>query len=157
MKIRVLIFETKLPGWVQEARAEYIAKITPFTPLEVRTLKGPRAERDDAELKRRKEGEVLLKNLDARDFLILFDEAGRSFPNSEAFAQHLSLAMNSGKPSLVFVIGGPYGFSEDVKKRAQAKWSLSGLTFNHWLAQLVALEQIYRGFTIIKRIPYHNR
>jgi 23S rRNA (pseudouridine1915-N3)-methyltransferase len=69
----------------------------------------------------------------------------------------LGRVLESGKSRLVFVIGGAYGFSDEVYARADMKWSLSALTFNHWLAQLAALEQVYRGLTILKGIPYHNR
>jgi 23S rRNA (pseudouridine1915-N3)-methyltransferase len=157
MKLKFLIFETKSPAWVNEARAEYAAKISAFQNFEVRALKSPSADRDDHEVKRRKEGELLLKQLDGRDLLILFDEAGKIFASSEDFAKQLGRHLESGKAQIVFVIGGPYGFSQDVRDRSQARWSLSPLTLNHWIAQLAALEQVYRGFTILKGIPYHNR
>jgi len=157
MKVRFYAFEGKPPAWVEDARREYTAKLNPFVSFEVRTLKSPTAARDDAESKRRKEGELLLRQLDDRDQLILFDESGRLAQNSESFAKLLSQQLESGKSTLSFCIGGPYGFSEEVKARSQSRWSLSPLTLNHWLAQLMALEQIYRGLTIIKGIPYHNR
>lgn len=157
MKIKFLIFETKTPGWVEEARSEYAAKIGGFMPFEISILKSPSADRDQADVKRKREGEMLLKQLDERDMLVLFDEAGKLAKTSEDFARELGRAVESGKQRLVFCIGGAYGFSDEVKKRAQMKWSLSPLTMNHWIAQLMALEQIYRGFTILKGIPYHNR
>lgn len=157
MKLKLFIFETRAPGWVESARAEYATKIGGFAPFEVQTLKSPSAERDDAEVKRRKEAEILLKHLDDRDLLVLFDEQGKLAKSSEQFAQSLLRALESGKFRLVFCIGGPYGFADEIKTRSQMQWSLSPLTMNHWVAQLMALEQIYRGFTIIKGIPYHNR
>ncbi|MBX3020417.1 MAG: 23S rRNA (pseudouridine(1915)-N(3))-methyltransferase RlmH [Bdellovibrionales bacterium] len=157
MKLKFYIFETKAPAWVETARAEYAAKISPFFAFEVQTLKSPSADRDSAEVKRRKEAEILLKQLDDRDLLILFDEGGKVFRSSEEFSDGLVRAVESGKARVVFCIGGPYGFSAEVKARAQMKWSLSPLTMNHWIAQLMALEQIYRGFTIMRGIPYHNR
>lgn len=157
MKLKFLIFETKSPAWVETARAEYATKIGAFAPFETQTLKSPSADRDSADVKRRREAELLLKHVDAKDLLILFDEAGKAFPSSEDFAKQLGRQLESGKSKIVFCIGGPYGFDESIKQRAQARWSLSALTLNHWIAQLTALEQIYRGFTILKGIPYHNR
>lgn len=157
MKLRWLILEGKVPGWVSDGRAEYIKKISGFVPCEVRSLKTPSADRDQAEVKRRREGELLLDEIEEKDFLILFDEKGKAAKTSEEFSAQLGRVLESGKARVVFVIGGAYGFSEDVYHRADAKWSLSSLTFNHWLAQLAALEQVYRGLTILKGIPYHNR
>lgn len=157
MKLRFLIFETKSPAWVVEARDEYIAKIKPFFPFTIQTLKSPSADRDAASVKLKKEAELLFKNVSEKDFLVLFDEAGKSFPSSEDFSKQLTRCLESGKSEVVFCIGGPYGFDETLKSRAQARWSLSTLTMNHWVAQIMALEQIYRGLTILRGIPYHNR
>lgn len=157
MKLRWLILEGKAPGWVAEARGEYIHKISGFIPTELKSLKTPSADRDQAEVKRRRESEMLLEEIEDRDLVVLFDEKGKSVKSSEEFAVQLSRVLESGKGRVVFVIGGAYGFSDEVYERADMKWSLSALTFNHWLAQLAALEQVYRGLTILKGIPYHNR
>lgn len=157
MKLRFLIFESKAPGWVQDARAEYVNKISPFLPMEFKSLKSPAADRDQAEVKRRLEGQRFLEEFDERDLVVLFDEHGKSVRSSEEFAEQLRRVTESGKQRIVFCVGGAYGFSDEVKKRADAKWSLSTLTMNHWLAQIAALEQIYRGFTILRGLPYHNR
>lgn len=157
MKLKFLIFETKAPDWVEAAREVYALKLKPLVPIEVRTLKSPSGDRDNADIKREKEAEILLDQLDDRDLLILFDEKGKTFTSSEDFAKQLTRVLESGKATAVFVIGGPYGFDPDVQRRAQFRWSLSGLTFNHWVAQITALEQLYRGLTILKGIPYHNR
>lgn len=157
MKIKLVIFETKVPDWVEAARAEYTAKLKPFYPFEIQSLKSPSADRDGADVKKKREAEILLKQLDERDLLVLFDEKGKSFMASEDFAKNLGRLLESGKARIVFCIGGPYGFDESVFARSQARWSLSALTLNHWVAQIAALEQIFRGMTIIKGIPYHNR
>ena len=156
MKLVFTAFETKSPEWAQTARAEYIQKVSHFVPMEWRPIKSPAIDRDDHAVKQKKEAELLFKILEPNDLLILFDEGGSSFKNSHDFSASLRRVMESGKSKVLFVIGGAYGFHPDVKQRAQYKWSLSHLTYNHWLAQLVALEQIYRGFTIIKSLPYHN-
>jgi len=157
MKIKFVIFETKAAAWVETARAEYLAKLKPFIPIDIHTLKSPNVDRDNSSVKMKKEAELLFDLLDDKDMLILFDEGGKSIPTSEEFAKQLSRCLESGKATLVFCIGGPYGFDESVKSRSSFRWSLSGLTLNHWVAQIVALEQLYRGLTILKGIPYHNR
>jgi 23S rRNA (pseudouridine1915-N3)-methyltransferase len=103
-----------------------------------------------------KEGVLILKAINSADVVVLLDENGKQF-DSIAFSSYLQKHMNSGKKQLVFVIGGPYGFSESVYKRAQGKLSLSKMTFSHQMVRLFIIEQIYRGFTILKKEPYHHR
>lgn len=103
-----------------------------------------------------KEGELILSKLTATDHLILLDENGKFF-SSVGFADELQKKMNAGIKTLVFVIGGPYGFSDDVYKKANGKISLSAMTFSHQMVRLFVIEQIYRGFTILKNEPYHHQ
>ncbi|GIM49271.1 23S rRNA (pseudouridine(1915)-N(3))-methyltransferase RlmH [Capnocytophaga stomatis] len=103
-----------------------------------------------------KEGELILKNIDSSHHLILLDERGKEY-TSVGFSEFLQKQMNAGTRQLVFVIGGPYGFSEEVYARANGKLSLSKLTFSHQMIRLFFVEQIYRAFTILKNEPYHHR
>ncbi|MEC4003882.1 23S rRNA (pseudouridine(1915)-N(3))-methyltransferase RlmH [Flavobacterium sp. SUN052] len=103
-----------------------------------------------------KEGELILSKLAATDQLILLDENGSTF-SSVGFSDYLQKKMNAGIKTLVFVIGGPYGFSEEVYKKSQGKISLSAMTFSHQMVRLFVIEQIYRGFTILKNEPYHHQ
>lgn len=105
---------------------------------------------------KQKEGELILAKLTATDHLILLDENGKSF-SSVGFADELQKKMNAGIKTLVFVIGGPYGFSDEVYKKANGKISLSAMTFSHQMVRLFVIEQIYRGFTILKNEPYHHQ
>lgn len=105
---------------------------------------------------KQKEGELILKKLSATDVLILLDENGKQM-DSVGFANYLQKHMNSGIKQLVFVIGGPYGFSQEVYNKAQGKISLSKMTFSHQMVRLFIIEQLYRGFTILKNEPYHHR
>jgi len=105
---------------------------------------------------KQKEGELILRQLNSTDILILLDENGKQYDSVE-FSNHLQKHMNSGIKQLVFVIGGPYGFSQEVYKKAQAKLSLSKMTFSHQMVRLFFIEQLYRGFTILKNEPYHHR
>lgn len=103
-----------------------------------------------------KEGELILGKLNTTDVLILLDENGKQ-TDSVGFSSYLQKHMNSGIKQLVFVIGGPYGFSEDVYKKANGKIALSKMTFSHQMIRLFFIEQLYRGFTILKNEPYHHR
>ncbi len=102
-----------------------------------------------------KEGVLILKKMSSTDTLILLDENGKQF-SSVHFSEYLQKQMNTGLKNLVFVIGGPYGFSEEIYKRAQGKISLSKMTFSHQMVRLFFIEQLYRGFTILKNEPYHH-
>ena len=97
---------------------------------------------------------MILKRVKATDYLILLDERGKEF-HSIGFAEHLN-KLEGRVNHVVFVIGGPYGFSEEVYSRANEKLSLSRLTFSHQLIRLLFMEQIYRSFTILKGEPYHH-
>lgn len=103
-----------------------------------------------------KEGDLILSKIGPYDHLILFDENGKTF-SSVGFSKFLQKKMNSGIKTLVFVIGGPYGFSQEVYTKAQGKVSLSSMTFSHQMVRLFITEQIYRGFTILKGEPYHHQ
>ena len=108
------------------------------------------------EQQKQKEGELILSKLAATDVLILLDENGKQ-QDSVAFSEYLQKHMNSGIKQLVFVIGGPYGFSQEVYNKANGKLSLSKMTFSHQMIRLFFIEQLYRGFTILKNEPYHHR
>lgn len=103
-----------------------------------------------------KEGELILAKITQTDQLILLDENGKTF-SSVAFSEELQKKMNSGVKTLVFVIGGPYGFSDAVYAKANGKISLSSMTFSHQMVRLFFIEQLYRGFTILRNEPYHHQ
>ncbi|WGF92505.1 23S rRNA (pseudouridine(1915)-N(3))-methyltransferase RlmH [Aequorivita marisscotiae] len=107
-------------------------------------------------LQKQAEGEEILKRISTADVLILLDEKGKSH-TSIGFANFLQKKMNSGLKNLVFVIGGPYGFSDAVYERANGKVSLSSMTFSHQMVRLFFIEQLYRGFTILRNEPYHHK
>ena len=103
-----------------------------------------------------KEGELILSKISPTDNLILLDENGKLF-SSVGFSAELQKKMNSGIKTLVFVIGGPYGFSDTVYAKANGKIALSQMTFSHQMVRLFFIEQVYRGFTILKNEPYHHQ
>lgn len=103
-----------------------------------------------------KEGELILSKVSTSDVLVLLDENGKQH-SSVDFSSYLQKHMNSGIKNLVFVIGGPYGFSDTVYQRANGKLGLSKMTFSHQMVRLFFIEQLYRGFTILRNEPYHHR
>lgn len=103
-----------------------------------------------------KEGELILSKVLPTDNLILLDENGKSYTSID-FSSELQKKMNAGIKTLVFVIGGPYGFSDTVYAKANGKISLSQMTFSHQMVRLFFIEQVYRGFTILKNEPYHHQ
>ena len=102
-----------------------------------------------------KEGELILSKLQPTDYLVLLDDKGTAYTSLE-FSEYLQRQINSGMKQLVLVIGGPFGFSSKVHQKAKDKISLSKMTFSHQMIRLFVIEQIYRGFTILRNQPYHH-
>ena len=107
-------------------------------------------------LQKEEEGKLILSKITSTDRLMLLDENGKEM-NSVGFSNFLQKQMNSGIKQLVLVIGGPYGFSEAVYQKASGTLALSKMTFSHQMVRLFVIEQLYRGFTILKNEPYHHR
>lgn len=107
------------------------------------------------EQQRVKEGELILRQLGNSDFVVLLDERGTTFRSVE-FAKFLEQKMVGSVQHIVFIIGGPYGFSEEVYQRANQQLSLSKMTFSHQMVRLFFVEQFYRAFTILRGEPYHH-
>ncbi len=107
------------------------------------------------EQQKQKEGELILKSIQSSDKLILLDENGKEY-SSVGFSDFVQQQMNSGLKNIVFVVGGPYGFSEEIYKRANGKISLSKMTFSHQMVRLFFVEQLYRAMTILRNEPYHH-
>ena len=105
---------------------------------------------------KQKEAEQILAKIINTDFVIILDEKGKQ-PTSKQFADDIQNYMNQSVKNLVFVIGGPYGFSDTVYAKAQGKISLSLMTFSHQMVRLFFIEQLYRGFTILRNEPYHHQ
>ncbi len=142
--------------WVKEGLDLYISRLrhyVPFTLVEIPELK--KAASLSRQQIKDKEGELILKQVGPSDSLILLDEHGRECRSLE-FAEFLEKQMASGSKNLVFTVGGAYGFSEPVYQRANAKISLSKMTFSHQMVRTIFAEQLYRAFTILKGEPYHH-
>ena len=108
------------------------------------------------EQQKEKEGQLLLQKINPSDFVVLLDENGKQFSSLD-FSDWMQKKMNASTRNLVLIIGGPYGFSEEVYKRSNEKISLSKMTFSHQMVRIFILEQIYRAFTILRNEPYHHQ
>lgn len=142
--------------WVKEGLDIYVSRLrhyVQFKVTEIPELKKAQAlSRDQI---KEKEGELILKQLEQSDTLVLLDEHGIEYRSTE-FAGFIEKHMLSGTKRLVFAVGGAYGFSPEVHARARAKMSLSKMTFTHQMVRTIFAEQLYRAFTILKGEPYHN-
>ncbi|MEN0057648.1 MAG: 23S rRNA (pseudouridine(1915)-N(3))-methyltransferase RlmH [Bdellovibrio sp.] len=155
MKFILYNLATAKEPWAEQVCELYKKKISHFVPFDIQSLKAKKSAREDADFKKAEESELILRNLNKDDFVVLFDERG-SVLDSLQFAKKIENILGSSKKRAVFIIGGAFGVSEEVRQRADLKISLSPMVMNHLMAQAMSLEQIYRAWTIIKKIPYHN-
>ncbi len=134
---------------------DYVKRIKHYLPFEIKVIPELKNTKNLPEdVQKEKEGELLLKLIQPSDTLVLLDEKGVEFRSVE-FASWLQNRQNTSR-KLVISIGGPYGFSKDVYRRADEKISLSRMTFSHQMVRLIFVEQFYRACTIIKGEPYHH-
>lgn len=134
----------------------YTRRISHYAPFEFSILPDVRVPRNaDTAAQKDLEGRQFLSRIQPGDRVILLDERGREFTSRE-FSEYLDNAMLTLQRNLIFVIGGPYGFSPEMYQRADGKISLSRMTFSHEMVRLFFTEQIYRAFTIIRGEPYHH-
>lgn len=157
MTIKLLAIGKTHSNNLQQLIAEYESRLKHYVKFELDIIPDIKNAKNLSETQQKeKEGEFILKKLNATDILILLDENGKQHTSIE-FSNYLQKKMNSGIKQLVFVIGGPYGFSDTVYQKAQGKISLSKMTFSHQMVRLFIVEQLYRGFTILRNEPYHHR
>jgi 23S rRNA (pseudouridine1915-N3)-methyltransferase len=143
--------------WLRTGIDDYAGRIRRYLPLAEQELKEEKSGRKhDPRLIRDKEGERLLARLPDRAFRIVLDEHGQPL-GSEQLADLLGRHMLDGTPELALVIGGAYGLSDQVKGRADLLLAVSALTLPHQMVRLLLFEQLYRGLTILRNEPYHNR
>lgn len=142
--------------FVEDGINEYrgrMQRYTPFSIAELPDIKDAKSLTED--IQKQKEGVLIIQRILPSDYVILLDERGRDF-SSLQFAEYVQKIMASGRKRTVFVIGGPYGFSKEVYERADAKISLSRMTFNHEMVRMFFVEQLYRAMTILRHEPYHH-
>lgn len=155
MKIRLLYIGKADAAEVDAAVVSYQNKIKFYVPYEVEAIPYLKNTKLSVEEQKKQEGVLLLKKMENSDFVVLLDEHGKEM-TSVGFSQFIQQQMVRGTKRLVFVIGGAYGFSEDVYQRGNAKIALSKMTFPHILTRLIFAEQLYRAMTILKGEPYHH-
>lgn len=157
MKIKLITIGKTDDEHLVQLINEYEKRLKHYIPFEIIVIPDIKRRKNMSEdVQKKQEGELILKNINPADDLILLDKKGKSH-TSESFADFIQKKMNSGIKNLIFVIGGPYGFGDDVYKKATGKISLSSMTFSHQMVRLFFVEQLYRGFTILNNEPYHYR
>lgn len=157
MKITLLAIGKTDDKNLQTLINQYTKRLKHYVPFSFEVIPDIKNVKNRSEaLQKKAEGQEILKRLQPADALILLDENGKHY-SSVSFSQFLQKKMNSGLKNLTFVIGGPYGFSDEVYERANGKLSLSKMTFSHQMVRVFFIEQLYRGFTILRNEPYHHR
>jgi 23S rRNA (pseudouridine1915-N3)-methyltransferase len=157
MLIKLLVIGKTDHKAIQELILEYEDRLNHYIRFELEVIADLKNTKSLSEsIQKEKEGELILKKLQSSDELVLLDERGKMFTSVE-YSEYLQKKMNSGLRQLVFVIGGPYGFSDAVYARANGKISLSKMTFSHQMIRPFFIEQTYRAFTILQSEPYHHK
>ncbi len=142
---------------IQDLIDEYIKRLNFYVKFDFEVIPDLKNTKSLSEAtQKEKEGELILKKIQHSDELILLDENGKQYTSID-FSDYLQKKMNSGLKQLIFVIGGPYGFSQTVYQRANGKISLSKMTFSHQMVRAFFIEQVYRAFTILRNEPYHHQ
>lgn len=156
MKISLILVGKTTDKIVDLGMEKYLKRMKRYIQFKVEVIPALKNTRNmnEAEIKL-KEGEIILNKLTPFDFLVLLDENGKEMTSVD-FASFIEKSMLQSIKNLVFVVGGAYGFSEAVYKKANRKISLSQMTFSHQIIRMIFLEQIYRAFTIINNEPYHH-
>lgn len=156
MKINLIVVGKTVKPYLIEGEQEYEKRLKHyigFSESVIPELK--KASKLSVAQIKDKEGKLILEKVEKADWLVLLDENGKEL-NSVGFSQFLQKQMNSGMKRIVFVVGGAYGFSNDVYNRANQKISLSKMTFSHQMVRMIFKEQLYRALTILKSEPYHH-
>lgn len=156
MNIKLLVIGKTDKSFVQEGCDEYFKRVKRYCKFEFKVIRDIKKSKNlNTKEQNKIEGEKILDEINTSDYLVLLDENGKEF-NSRGFASFLNKSLVSGMKNLIFVVGGPYGFSDEVYKRANIKLSLSKMTYSHQIIRLIFAEQLYRAFSILNNEPYHH-
>ena len=156
MKIKLIVVGKTSAAYLKDGELEYQQRLKHYARFEdtiIPDIKKPK-NISKSELKN-KEGNLILSKIDNSDEVVLLDDKGKMFSSMD-FSSYLSEKMNRSTKSLVFVVGGAFGFSDALYQRANNKLSLSKMTFSHQMVRLIFKEQLYRAFTILKGEKYHH-
>lgn len=156
MDVELMTVGKTTVNYIIEGIEEYRKRLRRYIPFEITSLPDVKNARSLSESAQKDaEGAMILSKITPSDFVVLLDERGKEFSSME-FADFMNRQMASGRKRLLFIVGGPYGFSQDLYARADYKVSLSRMTFNHEMVRLFFVEQIYRSQTILRGEPYHH-
>lgn len=156
MKIVLIAVGKTATPYIAAAVDEFVKRVNRYVPMEVQIIPDLRSTKAlSEEVQKQREGQGILAALQPGDFVTLLDERGRELTSRE-FSESIEKRMVQGLKRLVYVIGGPYGFDQAVYDRADAKLSLSRMTFTHEMVRLFFAEQVYRAMTIMRGEPYHH-
>lgn len=155
MKIKIVSVGSIKEKFLKDAISEYLKRLTRFAKIEIIEVDETKIQNKSEEQVKKEEGERLLKRIGQDEFVFLLDLKGELI-TSEVLAQKINDLINKGISPLTFVIGGTLGLSEEVRKRANIKLSISKMTFTHQMCRMIILEQIYRAFKIINNEEYHH-
>ena len=156
MKILLIVVGKTDMKWLIEGIGQYVERISHFSQFDIEVIPDIRNTRSmDAQMQKVREGEQILKLLQPSDDVLLLDDKGIEMTSPE-MARWLQKRMAQSTKRLVFIIGGPYGFSSDVYDRVPGRISLSRMTFSHQMVRLIFVEQLYRSFAILNNLPYHH-
>lgn len=156
MKIELAVIGKTSIGYLKQGIDEYIKRLKHYVPFEIKYIDDIKNTKNISEdQQKRTEGAKILSLLDKSDFVVLLDEHGKEYTSMQ-YSSYIQKRLLSGAKKVVFVIGGPYGFSQEVYDRANDKISFSKMTFNHEMIRLIFTEQLYRAYTIINHEPYHH-
>ena len=153
MKIRLIAVGTRAPGWVSDGFEEYARRLPRSNAL-IMTEIQPAPKNEGAAAAREREGERLLAQVGRNDMVIALDEHGESWTTRQ-FAGHLDAWRRNGR-DVALLVGGADGLAEPCLRRADARWSLSALTFPHMLVRVIIAEQVYRAHSLLTNHPYHR-
>lgn len=157
MTIKLLIVGKTDEGSLKALIDKYVSRISHYNRFEMEIIPDLKNTKNlDSTRQKALEGKEIINKLNPADYVVLLDENGKQY-TSESFATYLQKRLNSGMKQLIFVVGGPYGFSDEVYQRAQGTLSLSKMTFSHQMVRLFFVEQLYRGFSILRNEPYHHK
>lgn len=155
MKITLLVVGKTTDAHIEVLIQEYQKRLTHYIPFALQIIPELKNTKSlTPEQQKQAEGELILRTITPSTDLVLLDEHGKEFRSIE-FADYVQKRMSSGR-DVMFVVGGPYGFSEGVYQRANGKISLSKMTFSHQMVRLFFVEQLYRAMTILRGEPYHH-
>lgn len=156
MKISLFVVGKTNHTYLSPGIDDYTKRINHYIPFNIQYIADAKNTKNLSQAQQKQaEGQNLLNAFDKSDYVVLLDERGKEF-TSKDFSSFIEKKMQTVAKRLVFVVGGPYGFSEDIYQRANEKISLSKMTFPHDLIRLIFTEQLYRSFTIMNNEPYHH-